>query len=71
MYPVSYCFIVAFHPLLYLNKVTVLRIFNDSIEELADVSFLTDNMLSHRDPVTTSQLLGCVQNVASKKMNIL
>ena len=56
-----------FHSLLYLNKVAVLRSFTDSIEKLADVSFLADDMLRHRDPVTTSQLLGCVQNVSSKK----
>ena len=72
MYPVSYCFIVALNPSLYLNKSTVLRSFTDSIEELTGVSYLTDDMLRHRDPITTSQLLGCVQNVASnKKMNIL
>ena len=67
MYPVSYCFIVAFNPSLHLNKITVLRSFTGSVEELADVSYLTDDMLKHRDPITTSQLLGYVQNVASKK----
>ena len=44
-----------------------MRNFSDTIEELADVSYFTDDMLRHRDPITTSQLLGCVQYVASQK----
>ena len=70
MYPVLYCFVISFNPSLHLNKVTVLRSFTESVEELADVSYLTEEMLRHRDPVTTSQLLGCVQNVVSKKKKI-
>ena len=31
MYSVSYCFIVAFHPALNLERITVLRSFNDSL----------------------------------------
>ena len=67
IYPVSHCFIVAINPSLHLNKITVLQSFTNSIEELADVSYLTDDMLRHRDPITTWQLLGCGQNVVSKK----
>ena len=67
MYPVSYCFIIAFNPAFYLNKITVLRSFTNTIEELAGVSYFTDDMLRHRDPITTLQLLGYLQNVASKK----
>ena len=65
MYTVFYCFVIVFNPLFHLNKVTVLRSFTDSVEELADVSYLKEEMLRHRDLVT--QLLGCVQNAASKK----
>ena len=54
MYPISYCFIIAFNPAFYLNKITVLRSFIDTIKELADVSYFTDDMLRHRDPITTS-----------------
>ena len=67
MYPISYCFVIAFNSVFYLNKITVLRSLTHTIENLADVSYLTNDMLRHRDPLATSQLLGCVQNVASKK----
>ena len=69
MYPVSYCFIIAFNPSLFLNKIRVLRSFADSIEELADVFYLLDEMLEHRNLTTTRQLLACVQNVVNKKNN--
>ena len=32
MYPVSYCFIIAFNPSLYLNEITVLRSFSDKLK---------------------------------------
>ena len=67
MYPVSYCFIVAFNPSLHLNKITELRSFNDSAEQLADVSYLTNEIIVYRDHMTTKQLIGCVQDVAVKK----
>ena len=67
MYTVLYCFIIAFNPSCYLSRITVLRSFTNTLEELADISYLTDDMLRHRDPITTLQLLECVQNVASKK----
>ena len=67
MYPVSYCFIIAFNTSLFLNNITVLRSFTDSIEELADVSYLSDEMLEHRDLTTIRQLLACVQNTVDKK----
>ena len=65
MYVVSYCFIIAFHKSYALNKVTVLRSFNDSIEDLADI-FCQNGMLEYRDEITTCQLLSCTQKVASK-----
>ena len=30
------------------------------MEELADISLLSNEMLDFKDPVTTSQLLGCI-----------
>ena len=54
MYVVSYCFIVAFHQTYSLNKITVLRSFNDSLQELADASYLSDEMLEFRDGITNS-----------------
>ena len=70
MYVVSYCFIIAFHKSYCLNKITVLRSFNDSLEELADISFLLNEMLEFKDPVTTSQLLSYIQKVISKKSHL-
>ena len=46
----------------------MLRSFADTIEELADVSHLSDEMLEHRDLTTTRQLLACIQNVVNKKI---
>ena len=46
MYPVSYCFIVAFHPSLELKKISVLRSFNDTFEQLNDISYLSDEIFS-------------------------
>ena len=67
MYVVSYYFIVAFHKSYSLNKITVLRSFNDSFVDLADLSCIPSKMLELRDNVTTSQLYNCIQNVAAKK----
>ena len=47
----------------------VLRSFINSIEEIADVSYLSDEMLEHRDLTTTRQLLLCVQNVTNNRNN--
>ena len=63
MYPVSYCFIVAFHPSLNLERITVLRSFNDSFEQLNDISYLTDEMIRYFDPITAKQLQGCANDV--------
>ena len=67
MYTVLHGFIIAFNSSFYLNRITVLRSFTNTLEELTDISYFTDDMLRHRDPITTLELLGCVQNVASKK----
>ena len=67
MYVVSYCFIVTFHKLYSLDKITVVRSFNDSFVELADLSCVPSEMLELRDNITTSQLHNCIQNLAAKK----
>ena len=67
MYVVSYCFIIAFHKTYSLSKITVLRSFNDTFVDLADLSCLSNEMLELRDNATTSQLYNCIQNVVSKK----
>ena len=67
MYVVSYCFIVCFHKSYSLGKITVLRSFNDSLVDLADLSCAPSEMLELRDNITISQLYSCIQNVAAKK----
>ena len=67
MYPISYCFIVAFHPLLEQEKITVLRSFNDSLEQLNDISYLSEEMIRYFDPITAKQLQNCAEDVFNKK----
>ena len=68
MYPVSYCFLVAFHLSLDLNKITVvLRSFSDSFEQLNDISYLSDKVIRYFDPITAKQLQACADDVLKKK----
>ena len=70
MYPVYYCFIVAFHPSLDLDKITVLRSFNDSFEQLNDISYLPNEMIRYFDHITVKQLQACTKDVLRKKRTI-
>ena len=67
MYVELHCFIVTFHKTYSLNKITLLRSFNDTFVDLADLSCLSNEILELRDNVSTSQLYNCHQNVVSKK----
>ena len=68
MYPVSYCFLVAFLLSLDLNKITVvLRSFSDSFEQLNDISYLSDKVIRYFDPITAKQLQACADDVLKKK----
>ena len=67
MYVVSHCFIVTFHKTYSLNKITLLRSFNDTFVDLADLSCLSNETLELRDNVSTSQLYNYIQNMVSKK----
>ena len=62
MYLVLYCFVVAFHPSLVLDRLTVLRNFNYSFEQLIDIYLLTTEMITYFDPITAKQLPGRVYN---------
>ena len=66
-YVVFYCFIVAFHESYSVEKITVVRSFNDSLIDLADLSCVPSEMLEFGHNVTTSQLYNCIQNVAAEK----
>ena len=67
MYVVSYCFVVMFHKSYSLDKITIVRSFNDSMVDLADLSCMPFEMSELTDDVTTSQLYNCIQNVVAKK----
>ena len=67
MYVVSYCFIVMFHKSYFLDKISIVRSFNNSTVDLADLSSVPLEMLELRDNVATSQLYNCIQNVVGKK----
>ena len=56
MYPVSYCFVNAYHPSLKLNSVSVVRSFSHSFEELNDISYLNQEMIKFFDLITARQL---------------
>ena len=57
-----------FYLSLYLHKIVILRSFNDTEEQLADASYLSEEMLSYRDLITTQHLLNCVRDVFAKKI---
>ena len=52
MYPVSYAFVVVFHPKLNLDRICVVRRFNHTLEILNDVSHFSNEMIKHFNPVT-------------------
>lgn len=54
-YPVSYAFVVAFHPKLDIEKIFVVRSFKHTLEQLNDVSYLADEMLPYFDPITARE----------------
>ena len=54
LYPVSYPFVVAFHPNLDLERISLVRNFNQSLNSLNDVSCLSEEMLLYFDPTTAT-----------------
>ena len=48
LYPVSYAFVVAFHPSLNLDRIFVVRSFNHTFDQLNDVGYLLDEMFPLR-----------------------
>ena len=56
MSAVSYAIVIAWHPKLNLQRQFVVRGFNHTLEELTDVSYLTEEQLSLRKQLTTEQL---------------
>ena len=58
---------VAFHPKLGIEKIFVVRSFNDSLEQLNDVGYLFNQMLAYFDLIMARQLRDCALAVRQKK----
>ena len=71
LYPVSYAFVVAFHPSLNNEKIPVVRSFNYTFEQSNDMSYLSDEMLPYIDPIMTRQLRDCAAAVFNQKEKYL
>ena len=56
LYPVSYAFVVVFHPDLNIEKIFVVRSFNHCFEHLNDVGYLSNEMLPYFNPITAKHL---------------
>ena len=67
MFAVSYSIVFAWHPKLNLPRQCVVRGFNHSIDQLADISHLTDEQLALRKQTTAEQLRDAVIAVHEKK----
>ena len=53
MFAVSYTLVFAWHPKLKLDRQMIVRGYNHSFEELADVSYLTTEQLAMRNLKTS------------------
>ena len=67
MFSVSYAIVIAWHPKLNLPRQFVVRGFNHSLEDLTDVSYLTNEQLSLRKQTTTEQLRDAAIALSQKK----
>ena len=71
LYPVSYAFVVTFHPKLDIEKTFVVRNFNHTLEQLNDISYLANKMLPYFDPITAWQLRDCALAVIDFVIDLL
>ena len=67
MYPVSNAFAIAFNPSLNLDQISILRCFNQTFEQLNDISYLSEEMLKFLDPIIAKQLRDWAEAVYEKK----
>ena len=67
LHPISYAFVTSFHLSLNIEKISVVRSFNHTFEQLNDVSYLKVEILPFVDPITTRQLKDCAAAVFTKK----
>ena len=67
MFSVSYSLLFAWHPKLKLPRQVVVRGLNHSVENLTDVSYLTEEQLALRKQSTTEQLRDAAIEVSKRK----
>ena len=68
MYVVNYCMVFAFHPKLKIERIVIYRSFQQSQEELFDLSHLKEKMLQYVDSVTLNRLKDAGLKVHEKKI---
>ena len=71
LYPVSYAFVVAFHPSLNLDRSFEVRSFNHNFDQLNDIGYLLDEMLPYHDFITVWQMRDCAKPVHEKRGEFL
>ena len=59
LYPVFYAFLIAFHPLLNIEKMLLVRSFNHTFEQLNVVNYLKDEIWPFLDPIMTRRFRDC------------
>ena len=67
MYAVSYCLVFAWHPKLGLKRQIAVRGLNHSLDELADISYLTSEQLALRNQRTAAQFSDAVKKCLCQK----
>ena len=70
MFAVSYVIISAFHPDLHIDRVVIEHSFGNSLEMLADLSYLTREQLKFKDEKTLLQLKDCALAVHARNSEI-
>ena len=67
MFAVSYALVIAWHPKLNLPRQCVVRSYNHTLEELTDVSYLTEEQLYLRKQITAEQFRDAAVAVSHKE----
>ena len=70
MFVVSYVIILAFHPDLHIDRVTIERSFGHSLERLANLSYFMREQLKYKDEKTLFQFKDCALAVHARNNKI-
>ena len=69
MYLISLCLIFVFYAKLNIHRIVVYGSFQQTQNELFDLSHLKEKMLQYVDPITLNQLKDAAINIFEKKNN--